>query len=410
MAFNINFSDLMTQVRDKTTQMIIGGIALYQTASERTEAAYNTIGKCLNSIGILLHWGISAVCEVAIIPAGFYYSGQYILEMANPHNAIAKWAIEFITNSSYRLLASLENLWVVGPLFSQTALPYVVGTVLIYLFISNAVEVISEQKKLVSQKERELEKQVKDHPENLELKEKLDYIKTSWLGKSFFHISTIADLGPEEGKKATAMRFVLSLAVPTIISFLATLYKVNGATALYWGAIASVVTNLWPYGLIGGAVAINNGFKSYDETWNPKDHNKERADLAAQEDQKKLAEELELEKAQGGHRLTDDNDSAVVPKPSPTLLEALTEEEKRLALKAEQRKLNSAWLDKLETMKKQENVNQNDVLALEASRPKPVLLSQNLDRQPEVVQFSTPKPTDVQAKKSSDNTPKPGNP
>lgn len=421
---NFSFAKLIDFTKDKISQKTEYWLAFFKTFFEGVALVgskiLNNPGKSLSTVGSILNWGTSAICQVVIYPGVFYYSANYLLSIVNTNNWLTEWGIQFFKNTSFRALSVLENIPIVGMVFTQSVLPVVVASVIGLLLYSNCNEIWTEQKKLVKPQKRALEKQFKDHPEGKlkdDLKEKLDSMKT-WFGKMQFHISTIASLGPQEEKKAIAMRFLLSLGVPAFVGMFASLYGVPGATILYWTTRLSVVANFMPFGLMGALVAVQNGFNSIYQTWNPVDHNarreKEKEEREALEAQNELEQKRALNKSQGINRLTDDEPGPTNPRASTTNATQISSEAARRASLTQAEEIRLKRLENLlqskkitlEAFEEEKRKSANRINKVLEPSPTPVVFS-NAQTEPQPVQFSsTPKPTEPE--NSADNTPKPG--
>lgn len=262
--------------------------------------------KALQVGSIGLYWGVAALVQVAFAPMFFSWLGNSVLSLANSNSILAKLVIQLGKDFSYFVLRSAMKIPLVGGLFSQAVLPWVVTGVIGVLFASNLYQVINEQNKVIRQQVSQLEQQAKDNPDNLELQQQLAEIKTS-LGYLKFYALTVASSGFVEANKAFPMRFVLSIGVPAFTFYFGCLCGVQPGIALSTAISWSWAGYILPYGVIGALGAINNAACSIKEIISPVDHNKVRTDKAALEQQQALLEQQGLDSGvDRGNRLTDE--------------------------------------------------------------------------------------------------------
>lgn len=191
---------------------------------------FSLLEKIGSSLFLIGHHLISMAFELLCMPVFFYCTAQAVINMANTNNWLINFFIELSKKISIKSLVWMEQLPIIGGLFTPTVLPWVVKLAIGILFISHCQQTWDEQLKIVNQQLRHQGQQDIGVIQYCTL-----YIKTLFA----------------QNEKNFAMRFLLSLGVPTFYFLFSCLSGVSPVIALSNATWLSAIANLVPYGLAG---------------------------------------------------------------------------------------------------------------------------------------------------------------
>ncbi len=229
---------------------------------------FKNLFKARDLVFITINFALACIVQFAFTPYLFNTVGEFALSWANSNHWLTELAISLFKNTAYKGLSLLESIPLIGQIFSPSVLPAVVLLGVGCLLASNLVEFYSNTKKLVQRQmpKHTNEKGEEEYQEHTLRNGGLVY----WL-----------KIGAKQVEQANSMRFLLSLGVPTFGFMFSCLCGVSPEKALWAMTGLSAVANTLPYGILGALGAGYNAYESASHTFNPKDHNAERAAKAA---------------------------------------------------------------------------------------------------------------------------------